>query len=580
MELIKFHDQYVCCDMPIEFKDYIGPSQDIPVRILPMKRRIRDILSLNETGQRVDRMDLIVCLQRHNCKMGRCLKEWKEHKICCRFKFPKEISSDTCIRYSRGKINGKEIGPWQLEIVGKRVNDQLINNHNSEILKLWRANGDFSITYDAAKVERYICKYTTKSEISSEVFKCAYDEVFSKAIDGETNTHLALKRVMTKIMGERDVSLSEALHTLQDINLHNSNVTVLRVSLENSSEVINNENNDIEYSDSIYTLYAGRKALTQFPESVPMNYLEFCRNYETIKKPEKLKRRTNPNKYAVLIWQRFSPNPRNSQYHLHCKYQLLRYKAWVNSYTDVLGHFSNNPEGWVLAWQFFLNPDEGKRKMPSWEKILNDAKIFVETCDIDNDDEFGDNDDDIGTDEVEEQEEWMKVQNLKDSGLDTPDVSNEAQDYWAGHRAEYAEEFLKGIDDWIPNMKKDFHVIETCRPRILYSGLNGEQKRVFNIVKLHSEKLLAEQLLLRIEGTAGTGKSHVINALCNILPVTSYFVAAPTGRASNNIGGFKIHSLLHWINNRTIKGVQLRILQSKLEKNCLSNNRRVQYVRL
>ncbi len=87
MELIKFHDQYVCCYMPIEFKDYIGPSQDKPVKILPMKRRIRDILSLNVSGQRVERMDLIVCLQRHNCKMGRCLKEWKEHKICCRFKF-------------------------------------------------------------------------------------------------------------------------------------------------------------------------------------------------------------------------------------------------------------------------------------------------------------------------------------------------------------------------------------------------------------------------------------------------------------------------------------------------------------
>jgi hypothetical protein len=80
----------------------------------------------------------------------------------------------------------------------------------------------------------------------------------------------------------------------------------------------------------------------------------------------------------------------------------------------------------------------------------------------------------------------MKVQNLKDSGLDTPDVSNEAQDYLAGHRAEYSEEFLKGIDDCIPNMKKDFHVIDSCRPRLLYSCLNGEQKRAFNIVKLHS----------------------------------------------------------------------------------------------
>ncbi len=67
----------------------------------------------------------IVCLQRHNCKVGRGL--------VCRWR--KDRTIVTTIKYSRGKIRGAATGPWILDIVPKRRNDQRINSHNPEVLK-------------------------------------------------------------------------------------------------------------------------------------------------------------------------------------------------------------------------------------------------------------------------------------------------------------------------------------------------------------------------------------------------------------------------------------------------------------
>ncbi len=61
------------------------------------------------------------------------------------------------------------------------------------------------------------------------MFKSAFTEIFETAHEGETDTCLALKRVMTKVLGSRDVSRAEALHCLQDIPLHDSYVTMCKV---------------------------------------------------------------------------------------------------------------------------------------------------------------------------------------------------------------------------------------------------------------------------------------------------------------------------------------------------------------
>ena len=70
------------------------------------------------------------------------------------------------------------------------------------------------------------------------------------------------------------------------------------------------------------------------------------------------------------------------------------------------------------------------------------------------------------------------------------------------------------------------------------------QRFAYNIIKSHSEQPSPKDpLLLIIIGVAGTGKSYLIHAIRNLLQACCA-ITATTGKASYNIGGSTIHSLL------------------------------------
>ncbi len=106
----------------------------------------------------------------------------------------------------------------------------------------------------------------------------------------------------------------------------------------------------------------------------------------------------------------------------------MRYKPWFDRQTDALGTFDDTAEGWVEAWRSFLLTDEGKAKVPAWQKIISDAQVFIDTCD----------------------EEWMRIQQNIAGGVDVEaDVSEDSMNYWAGLRAQLSAEILATLDDWI-----------------------------------------------------------------------------------------------------------------------------------
>lgn len=58
----------------------------------------------------------------------------------------------------------------------------------------------------------------------------------------EFDMEYGLKRIMTKVLGQRDVSVHEALHI--GYPLYNSNITVFKFSFENSKKLkIDDETN-------------------------------------------------------------------------------------------------------------------------------------------------------------------------------------------------------------------------------------------------------------------------------------------------------------------------------------------------
>lgn len=81
------------------------------------------------------------------------------------------------------------------------------------------------------------------------------------------------------------------------------------------------------------------------------------------------------------------------------------------------------------------------------------------------------------------------------------------------------------------------------RRAVLREELNDAQRRAFDFVAANFASSPAEQLLLLVVGTAGTGKSFLIDALVHHMG-KSVAVCAPTGAAADNVGGATLHSYL------------------------------------
>ena len=206
--LIEFYDSLVCTDAPIKYNEYLPPNHSLPIRKMPMKVKHSDVVD-----HEVDLIDLTMCLQRHICKPLLCLKTIHGQQQC-KLKFPKNLEAETRVVISRTKRVDGSYTPYKLEIASKRVNDERITNHNTQQLKYWRANCDFSVLYDINRVVSYITKYASKAEVRSNVFNTAFICVFNdNNLDG-LDTKVGLRKVMTKVLAERDVSLHECLHQL------------------------------------------------------------------------------------------------------------------------------------------------------------------------------------------------------------------------------------------------------------------------------------------------------------------------------------------------------------------------------
>ena len=117
-----------------------------------------------------------------------------------------------------------------------------------------------------------------------------------------------------------------------------SNITALNISLENSRQINNQLNGGVRFRDSFYTAYANRH---QFAAThtwiMEMSFLDFCLSFE-ITNTNSLKPRSESvrNRLAFRILQKYSCNPQGPYYGRYCKYEVLKYKVWTETYTNAL----------------------------------------------------------------------------------------------------------------------------------------------------------------------------------------------------------------------------------------------------
>ena len=81
-------------------------------------------------------------------------------------------------------------------------------------------------------------------------------------------------------------------------------------------------------------------------------------------------------------------------------------------------------------------------------------------------------------------------------------------------------------------------------PQISRDTLNHEQKLGYDIICKHYTQKVKKPLYMIIHGTAGTGKTHLLQATINIL-LSTLFLTALTGKAASIFFGVTTHSLIN-----------------------------------
>ena len=113
---------------------------------------------------------------------------------------------------------------------------------------------------------------------------------------------------------------------------------------------------------------------------------------------------------------------------------------------------------------------------------------------------------------------------------------------WSLAAKEYPD--LRQMPSFIAQQRQEF-VVQSFTTSADPSHLQGKQLLAYSALREHSESSNPSQSPLRmvVSGTAGTGKSYLIQCL-KLLLKDRLCVAAPTGVAAFNVDGYTLHSLL------------------------------------
>lgn len=493
----------------------------------------KSYLSLKPNEMPDDYVHLLNSVERHTtCSTKYCLRENQKSELHCRFNFPYDNCTDTRLDFE--PINTKTGETKYKAVIVTKRNDSRLNRHQPLQLQGWRANCDIQIVIDYHACLEYLVKYTSKAEKASSVVKNAFTNVVNKIND----TPSALKQIMLKTVGQRDYSIQEVMHHLLSIKFVSATNEVITASLDGSRRIQLGANHQICTVPSIVDIYAQRyKYLKVDPQLLDYNFCEFASSFTF--KASKLQRRDKT--VIVKTYPNYSSNPKNEDYGLFCKYQLLKYKPWQCTQDDAWDNLEQCDETYTTCWKTFLSTDTAKSLVPDWETKMQAINNYM--CITPSDDDSLE--EDYNADN--EREEWMLMAELN---IQTTDISEQSLlvplAYWHQVNQHFTTDEINAMPTWMNREKNRSTSHSVCSTRIVDTSTFSEmQQLAYDIVSNHFGNTCSAQnpLRLLIMGVAGTGKSYVIDSLRNLLQ-TKCRVLAYTGKASFNVNGVTLNSLL------------------------------------
>ncbi|XP_048256969.1 uncharacterized protein LOC125382713 [Haliotis rufescens] len=458
-------------------------------------------------------------------------------------------------------------------VMKRNPNDVWVNQYNADLLRCWNANMDIQYIVDAYSCVVYIISYISKAEREMGLL---LNHAQTEANKDNSDAKSALKKLGAVYLHNREVSAQEAVFRVCNLRLKEGSrkvqfiptVDPVRMSLPLKTLQNKRKSGELDEDEMWMTSIVDRyKSRPKGDEFDNMCLATFCSEYRVLPKSEvsnvsddkrrspvvtlqnglgHVKKRTRTDA-AVIRYARFS-RTKNPEKHYHSILQLF------------------------LPYTF-----DAQLKPPafnSYEEFYETGAVQIENCPLETVKEIVDRNKAMfekDGDVIDEAEELFdKTGQLEDAWAQIcPETESERIACEVEHTCttdeESESETAKNMPDLLlkDNTLSKTEVLQSTMSKqeaeTILRSMNEEQAEVFYKIrqwcldKRNGKNPDAFNLFLT--GGAGTGKSHLIKAICYectrlLAPMqnnpddNSVLLVAPTGIAAFNIHASTIHSAL------------------------------------
>ncbi|XP_059064840.1 uncharacterized protein LOC131856900 [Cryptomeria japonica] len=435
-------------------------------------------------------------VQRHTkCTIQTCLRR-KGTSLQCRYKAPWNITE-------KSSLSNDDNG--QPKHTPAR-NDDRLNLHNPFILSIWRANVDCQPVLSIDAVIKYIAKYAAKAENKSETYHAMLSQI-STNFESDKPAPNAFRKMLLDNLVDRDIGAQESCHLLlkRPLSLCSRTFFSLNVNQKNFQRVPITSTERTTYPNYIAS-YMARPI-----HSERMSLIEVTQKwyFNASRKHDQWKERATL--VIVRVSPRFTTIPTKEEkcFQAFCWTELLLYHPFRNIQMD----FGSTDDEIQALWERFSH------KYKPWHV----RRTYTEA-----DERSNPTTPSSDTEQLPENihNEW---QVLSVSYLGLP-LHLDELDMLGQRDIDLKNDW--GVHHFSPKKKKLLQISYTP------------------IAEHFSPIILQAPLKMIVQGTAGTGKSHLITSIKSALKRSApngqspLLLLAPTGVAAFNIQASTIHSAL------------------------------------
>jgi ATP-dependent DNA helicase PIF1 len=475
-------------------------------------------------------------LQMHSaCRAPYCLRVKKDQPPACRFFFPRPLFPDPVVTRD---ITHKS---W---LFSPARNQETLNQCAPVITMGWMANTDIQPPTGLHAVLSYIGKYVSKPEKSSASYTELQAQILP-CINDRAPLLSFVSKMLNKLIGERDWSAQEVSHILLQLPVQKS--SRMLVSLDCRPEEVQHdlivlESGEITAQRSALRRYRDRLIDTRYGNAAlpDLSLFDCLQNWDWIT----WRIRPRASLRVINYYPRYLNDSED-----YCRVKLMLHHPFTD-WADLLSINGQVYGSYIAAFRACYHSHTHP------QDFYTDPEAECSDSDDESEEdpqEEADNDYPLADFEAfarrRLQEDFTQIDLLDSLGTREMDRNYN----WALHVGRY--NIFPNIWDQI---KAENPIAQVVTMDSSPLPLNLEQRKLYDTVvdqysqELALDMLLPSQLLLHVDGVAGSGKTFTLLKTCARVQELAkeagkqnpVFRAAPTGIAAFNIVGKTLHSLL------------------------------------